>query len=312
MNATRTPRPAEATTGSTISPTHRVALVTGANRGLGFEVTRQLAERGYTVLLGARDPAKGKQAAKQLTGHAGDVIPVALDVDRPEQVDAVAAFIERKYGRLDVLVNNAGGHLDATARAESVDVAAVQAALDTHLLGAWRLCHALLPLMRRHGYGRIVNVTSGCATGAPDAIGYPAYRVSKAALNAFTLAVAGIALLTSLLTLGNSRLPQLAPLWAIGITRRQLAMIELLKTMSVALITALLALPLGLLVAWCLIAIVNVKAFGWRLPFHVFPLQLAELLVVAMAASLVAAAIPVLKLARLQPAALIKVFADER
>jgi len=133
-----------------------------------------------------------------------------------------------------------------------------------------------------------------------------------AALNAFTLGVAGIALLTSLLTLGNSRLPQLAPLWAIGITRRQLAVIELLKTMSVALITALLALPLGLLVAWCLIAVVNVKAFGWRLPFHVFPLQLAELLVVAMTASLVAAAIPVLKLMRLQPAALIKVFADER
>jgi putative ABC transport system permease protein len=133
-----------------------------------------------------------------------------------------------------------------------------------------------------------------------------------AALNAFTLGVAGIALLTSLLTLGNSRLPQLAPLWAIGITRRQLAAIELLKTMSVALITALLALPLGLLVAWCLIAVVNVKAFGWRLPFHVFPLQLTELLGVAIAASLVAALIPVLKLARMQPAALIKIFADER
>jgi len=132
------------------------------------------------------------------------------------------------------------------------------------------------------------------------------------ALNAFTLGVAGIALLTSLLTLGNSRLPQLAPLWAIGITRRQLAIIELLKTLSVALITALLALPLGLLVAWCLIAVVNVKAFGWRLPFHLFPWQLAELLAVAMAASLVAAAIPVIKLMRLQPAALIKVFADER
>ena len=133
-----------------------------------------------------------------------------------------------------------------------------------------------------------------------------------AALNAFTLGVAGIALLTSLLTLGNSRLPQLAPLWAIGITRQRLAMIELLKTMSVTLMTALLALPLGLMVAWCLIAVVNVKAFGWRLPFHVFPLQLAELLLVAMAASLLAAVIPVLKLARLQPVALIKVFADER
>jgi putative ABC transport system permease protein len=133
-----------------------------------------------------------------------------------------------------------------------------------------------------------------------------------AALNTFTLGVAGIALLTSLLTLSNSRLPQLAPLWAIGITRRRLAAIELTKTLSVALITALLALPLGLAVAWCLIAVVNVKAFGWRLPFHVFPLQLLELLAVAMAASLLAALLPVIKLARMQPASLIKIFADER
>lgn len=133
-----------------------------------------------------------------------------------------------------------------------------------------------------------------------------------ASLNAFTLGVAGVALLTSLLTLSNSRLPQLAPLWAIGITRRRLAAIELLKTLSVALITTLLALPLGLLVAWCLLAVVNVKAFGWRLPFHVFPLQLLELLGVAMAAALIAALLPVLRLARMQPAALVKIFANER
>jgi putative ABC transport system permease protein len=133
-----------------------------------------------------------------------------------------------------------------------------------------------------------------------------------AALNAFTLGVAGIALLTSLLTLSNSRLPQLAPLWAIGITRQRLAAIELLKTMSVALITTLLALPLGLLVAWCLLAVVNVKAFGWRLPFHVFPLQLLALLGVAMAAALCAALLPVVRLARMQPASLIRIFANER
>ncbi len=132
------------------------------------------------------------------------------------------------------------------------------------------------------------------------------------ALNAFTLGVAGVALLTSLLTLANSRLPQLAPLWALGVTRRRLALIELTKTMSVALITALLALPLGLLVAWCLIAIVNVKAFGWRLPFDVFPLQLLKLLGVALAASLLASLIPVARLARMQPASLVKVFASER
>ncbi|XIA65966.1 FtsX-like permease family protein [Bradyrhizobium sp. TZ2] len=133
-----------------------------------------------------------------------------------------------------------------------------------------------------------------------------------AALNAFTLGVAGVALLTSLLTLANSRLPQLAPLWAIGITRRRLAVIELLKTMSVALITTILALPLGLLVAWCLLAVVNVKAFGWRLPFHVFPMQLVWLVGVAMAAALAAAALPVVRLARMQPASLIRIFANER
>jgi putative ABC transport system permease protein len=133
-----------------------------------------------------------------------------------------------------------------------------------------------------------------------------------AALNAFTLGVAGIALLTSLLTLSNSRLPQLAPLWAIGVTRRRLAVIELLKTMSVALITALLALPLGLLVAWCLLAVVNVKAFGWRLPFQIFPLQLFELLGVALTAALFAALLPVVRLARMQPASLIRIFANER
>jgi len=133
-----------------------------------------------------------------------------------------------------------------------------------------------------------------------------------AALNAFTLGVAGVALLTSLLTLANSRLPQLAPLWAMGVTRRKLAGIELAKTLSVAAITALLALPLGLMVAWCLIAIVNVKAFGWRLPFHVFPLQLIKLLAVALGASLLASLLPVARLARMQPANLVKVFANER
>jgi putative ABC transport system permease protein len=114
------------------------------------------------------------------------------------------------------------------------------------------------------------------------------------------------------LTLANSRLPQLAPLWAIGVTRRKLAAIELTKTLSVAFITALLALPLGLLVAWCLIAIVNVKAFGWRLPFQVFPLELVKLLGVALAASLLASLLPVARLARMQPASLVKVFANER
>lgn len=133
-----------------------------------------------------------------------------------------------------------------------------------------------------------------------------------AALNAFTLGVAGIALLTSLLTLGNTRLPQVAPLWAVGVTLWRLSGIELLKTMSMALMTALLAIPLGLIVAWCLVAVVNVKAFGWRLPLHIFPMQLLQLLGIAMVAALLAALLPILKLVRMPPAQLIKIFANER
>ncbi|MEW9571581.1 SDR family NAD(P)-dependent oxidoreductase [Rhodanobacter sp. Si-c] len=167
---------------------HRVALVSGANRGLGFEVARQLAARGYSVLLGARDLAKGRQAARQIDG---DVTAVPLDVTDAAQIAELAAWIEREHGRLDVLVNNAGGHADSSARAESIAPADVRSALETNLLGAWQLASAVLPLMRRHRYGRIVNVTSGCAgVTAPDAIGYPAYRVSKAALNAYTRALA--------------------------------------------------------------------------------------------------------------------------
>ena len=128
----------------------------------------------------------------------------------------------------------------------------------------------------------------------------------------FTLGVAGIALLTSLLTLGNTRLPQVAPLWAIGVTLWRLSGIELLKTMSMALMTVLLAIPLGLIVAWCLVAVVNVKAFGWRLPLHIFPMQLLQLLGIAMVAALLATLLPILKLVRMPPAQLIKIFANER
>jgi putative ABC transport system permease protein len=133
-----------------------------------------------------------------------------------------------------------------------------------------------------------------------------------AALNTLTLGVAGLALLTSLLTLSMTRLPQIAPLWAMGLTLRRLSGIELLKTMMMALLTALLSLPLGLAVAWCLIAVVNVKAFGWRLPLHIFPMQLLMLLAVAMAAALLATLLPVLKLRRMPPAHLIKILANER
>ncbi|WP_137886765.1 FtsX-like permease family protein [Pseudomonas sp. 2FE] len=135
---------------------------------------------------------------------------------------------------------------------------------------------------------------------------------ATAALNSLTLGVAGVALFISLLTLGQARLSQLAPLWALGVSRAQLAWLSLGQTLLLALLTLLLAVPLGLLLAWCLVAVINVQAFGWRLPLHVFPGQLLQLLAMALLATLLAAAWPLWKLGRTTPAELLRTFADER
>ena len=135
---------------------------------------------------------------------------------------------------------------------------------------------------------------------------------ATAALNSLTLGVAGVALFISLLTLGHSRLGQLAPLWALGLGRQQLAWLSLGQTLLLACLTVLLAMPLGLLLAWCLVAVVNVQAFGWRLPLHVFPAQLLQLGLLGLCTSLLAAAGPLWQLARRQPADLLRQFADER
>lgn len=133
-----------------------------------------------------------------------------------------------------------------------------------------------------------------------------------AALNVLTLTVAGFAIFTSLLTLSRMRLPQLAPVWAMGLTRRRLAGIELGRSVLLALGTFALAVPLGLMLAWVLLAVVNVAAFGWRLPMQVFPRDWAVLLALAVVAALLAAAIPVRRLARTPPSAFLQVFAHER
>jgi putative ABC transport system permease protein len=132
------------------------------------------------------------------------------------------------------------------------------------------------------------------------------------ALNALTLAVAGIALFTSLLTLSGLRLAQLAPVWAMGVTRRRLAAIEMGKTLGLAALTALVALPVGLAVAWVLTAVVNVEAFGWRLPIFLFPGQWAGLFALALLTALAAALWPALRLRRAQPLTLLQSFSNER
>ncbi|OLP57724.1 ABC transporter permease [Xaviernesmea oryzae] len=133
-----------------------------------------------------------------------------------------------------------------------------------------------------------------------------------AALNVLTLGVAGLAMVASLTTLSAMRLPQLAPVWAMGLTRRRLVRLELARTLMLAALTFLAALPVGLALAYVLLAIINVEAFGWRLPMHIFPADWLRLGLLALLAALLSALIPLRRLARLAPADLLKVFAHER
>lgn len=163
-----------------------VAVVTGANRGIGREVCRQLAGRGYEVVLGARDPDKGARAAAELGVHS-----CQLDVADDKSVAAAAGWVEDRLGRCDVLVNNAAILYDTWAHASSADLDEVRAALETNLLGAWRTTLAFLPLLRRSPHPRIVNVSSQSGSLAGMSGGTPAYSVSKAALNALTRVLSG-------------------------------------------------------------------------------------------------------------------------
>jgi NAD(P)-dependent dehydrogenase (short-subunit alcohol dehydrogenase family) len=166
--------------------TGRVALVTGANRGIGLEVTHQLAQRGFTVILGSRDLAAGSAAAERFYAEGLHVLAHHLDVTDQSSVDRLASYLVEEHGKLDVLVNNAAIHYDSWQRASSADLAVVGEAWETNVLGPWRVCLALLPLLRNSEHARIVNVSSeaGSLTNMGGAI--PAYRATKAALNALT------------------------------------------------------------------------------------------------------------------------------
>ena len=166
----------------------RVAVVTGANRGIGREVARQLAAADDTVILTARDQGKAVAAAAALAGPGagGAVVPHRLDVTDPSSAAALAEFVGQRFGRLDVLVNNAAIHYDTQQQAGTAEVTIVREALETNLLGAWQVTQALLPLLRRSEHGRIVNVSSEGGSLTNMGGGIPAYRISKAALNALT------------------------------------------------------------------------------------------------------------------------------
>ena len=163
-----------------------VALVTGANRGIGLEVVRQLARLGFTVILGSRDERKGEDAAESLARDELKVHARHLDVTDESSVEELRRWVEGRFGRLDVLVNNAAILYDTWQRAENADFDTVREACETNTLGAWRVSKAFHPLLRAGGRGRVVNVSSESGSLASMGGGTPAYSVSKVALNALT------------------------------------------------------------------------------------------------------------------------------
>jgi NAD(P)-dependent dehydrogenase (short-subunit alcohol dehydrogenase family) len=170
-----------------------VALITGANKGLGFEIARQLGQQGLVVVLGARDEAKGQAAAGQLRAEGIDAHAVKLEVSAPADLEALPGFFRERFGRLDVLVNNAG-----IAEWTKDDAASFHRTIQTNVLGVASVTYALLPLLKESPAGRIVNHSSGLGSlttlsGSPDVYGdfiNQAYTTSKAALNGFTVALA--------------------------------------------------------------------------------------------------------------------------
>jgi NAD(P)-dependent dehydrogenase (short-subunit alcohol dehydrogenase family) len=170
--------------------TARVAVVSGANRGLGLAVVERLAKDGYTVVLGSRSADRGESARASLGDTAGRVLVGVLDVSRTDSIAAFAGWLRRTVGRCDVLVNNAAIEVDGAQDALTADLEVVQETMRTNLYGAWQLTQAMVPAMRGRRYGRIVNVSSGAGRHAAMQIGVPAYRLSKLALNGLTRIVA--------------------------------------------------------------------------------------------------------------------------
>ena len=176
----------------------RVAFVTGANKGIGFEVARGIAKAGYVVLLGARNPTNGRESVNTLTNEQLDVRFVELDITRVETISAAARRVEADFGKLDVLVNNAGIADPHDGPPSRANVDAVERVLRTNFLGAVAITQAMLPLLRKSGAGRIVNVSSelgsitrhGDPTWTYAQVKVLGYSASKAALNMFTVQLA--------------------------------------------------------------------------------------------------------------------------
>src|SRR5215217_4528031 len=173
----------------------QVALVTGSNRGIGFEIAKQLSMKKIEVILTSRNSANGEAAVRKIARDGiKKVVSMELDISNQVSVDSLLDEVEKTFGRLDILVNNAAILIDKdNVTASNADLETVKATLETNLIGAWRMCKTFIPLMKKNGYGRIVNVSSGAGEFEYMATsgGYwPAYSVSKASLNALTVMLA--------------------------------------------------------------------------------------------------------------------------
>lgn len=168
----------------------RVAVVTGSNRGLGNAIARRLARLGLHVVMTARTEESAQRAAEEAQRDGLSVSAHQLDVTDPASVARLMADVGYTHGRLDVLINNAGIAIDRGQAASTADMEKVRATLDANVMGTWRCCTSAIPEMKKHGYGRIVNVTSHMGTFAEMGTGSVAYRVSKAGVNALTCILA--------------------------------------------------------------------------------------------------------------------------
>lgn len=169
----------------------KIAVVTGANRGIGFEICRQLAAKGISVVLTSRDEAKGRMAVAQLGSQGLEIEFYQLDVTDVSGIQRLGGFLERKYGAADILVNNAGIMADAKGTGMlGVQLQIIRTTMETNVYGPLTLCQVLIPLMRNKNYGRIVNISSGLGQLSEMGGGTPAYRISKTALNVLTRTLA--------------------------------------------------------------------------------------------------------------------------
>ncbi|MDC0711357.1 SDR family oxidoreductase [Stigmatella sp. ncwal1] len=166
--------------------TPQIALVTGANRGLGLELCKQLATRGIRVLLTARSEEKGQKAARELAEQGLPVSFLPLDVTNEQSLLQGVEHVSREFGRLDILVNNAAVSIDLNRPGLEISMDIVRTTIETNVYGPLRLTQLAVPLMRKNNYGRIVNVSSGLGSFSRITAGKLAYRLSKASLNTMT------------------------------------------------------------------------------------------------------------------------------